>query len=109
MGLLQNGRDTLVIGDAEKAELLNAAFALGQDQPAGISDLGDQGRGLLEGRLSLHQEDWVGEHPGKLDILKSMDPARIYPQVLRELMDTISRLLTITFENWWHSVEVPED
>lgn len=76
MGLLQNGRDTLVIGDAEKAELLNAAFALGQDQPAGISDLGDQGRGLLEGRLSLHQEDWVGEHPGKLDILKSMDPAR---------------------------------
>lgn len=51
VGLLPNGRDTLVTENAEKAELLNAAFALGQDQPSGISDLGDQGRGVLKGRF----------------------------------------------------------
>lgn len=94
MGLLPNGRDTLVTEEAEKAELLNAAFALGQDQPAGMSDLGDRGRGVLEEKLSFDQKDWVQEHPGKLYILKSMGPARIYPQVLREWMDTIARPLT---------------
>lgn len=55
VGLLPNGRDTLVTENAEKAELLNAAFALGQDQQSGIYDLGDQGRGVLKGRFSLGQ------------------------------------------------------
>lgn len=57
----------------------------------------------------LIKENWVREHPGKHDILKSMGPARIYPQMLRELMDTIARPLTITFKSWWHSVAVTED
>lgn len=34
----------------------------------------------------LIEEDWIREHLGKLDILKSMCPDRVYPQELRELI-----------------------
>ncbi|KFW79099.1 hypothetical protein N305_02296, partial [Manacus vitellinus] len=56
----------------------------------------------------LVKEDWVREHPGKLDIHKSMGPEDV-STTMRELLDTIARPLTIIFEMSWQSGEVPED
>lgn len=46
-----------------------------------------QGKGMLEGRLSFGQKDWVREHLGKLYIHKSMGLDGMHPRVLRDLAE----------------------
>lgn len=41
---------------------------------------------------------FVREHLGKLHIHKFMGPDREGPKVLKELVDTVARLLSINFE-----------
>lgn len=53
--------------------------------------------------------NWVRKHVGKLDILKSTDPNRKHPWVLRELAHARMRLLIIVFERLWQSREVHEN
>lgn len=60
---------------------------------------------FISRKFPLVKEDWVKEHLGQLDIHKFMGSDRMYPQVLRELADTI----TIIFERPWSSEAVPGD
>lgn len=70
--------------DAEKVEMPNAffAFVFTGKKLSAISDSGNQGKGMLEGRF-FFKEDWVREHPGKLSIHKSISPDGLHQRVLR--------------------------
>ncbi|KFV77602.1 hypothetical protein N308_11331, partial [Struthio camelus australis] len=57
----------------------------------------------------LVEEDQVRDHLGRLDTDKSTGPDGMHPQVLKELMNIIARLLSIILERSWQSGEVPED
>lgn len=61
-----------------------------------LPDSGVQGKGILED-FSLIKEDWIREHLGKLNVLRSMGPGRMHPQVQRGLANIIARLLTSIF------------
>ena len=54
------------------------------------------------------KEDQVRDHLSKLDTQKSMGPAGMHSQVLRELTDVIAEPLSITFERSWRTGEVPQ-
>ncbi|RMC01129.1 hypothetical protein DUI87_22395 [Hirundo rustica rustica] len=89
VGPLLNEAGTLETEHTEKAQLMNDTFIFGphwQDQTAGISDPGDQGKGMLE-KFFLVKKGWVGEHLIKLVIYMSMGPGRIHRGLLRQLMD----------------------
>ncbi|GAB0207239.1 mitochondrial enolase superfamily member 1 [Grus japonensis] len=111
-GLLLNEVGALVTEHAEKAELLNAAFASVFTAKAGPQETQSLEVGEKVWRkedLPLVKEDQFREHLGKLDIHKSMGPNGMHPQVLRELADVIARPLSIIFERSWRTGEVPED
>lgn len=55
---------------------------------------------MLEARLSF---DHVREHLGDLDMHKSLGPDGMHQQALRELRDTVVRLLTLIFGRSWQS------
>lgn len=61
---------------------------------------------MLEARLSF---DHVREHLGDLDMHKSLGPDGMHQQALRELRDTVVRLLTLIFGRSWQSWKVPGD
>lgn len=66
------------------------------DQPSGISDTGDQGKGMSESRLSFLY-GWLGYRTPNRDkpsIHQSMGPDGMHTWVLRELADIMGRLLT---------------
>jgi len=44
-----------------------------------------------------------------LDCPKSMGPDRIHLRVLRELLEVIAKLLSIIYQCFWSTGEVPED
>lgn len=49
----------------QRRRLIECSLCTGlhwQDQPSGISDPGDQGKRVLEGRFPFTTEDWVREH-----------------------------------------------
>ncbi|KGL94756.1 RNA-directed DNA polymerase from mobile element jockey, partial [Charadrius vociferus] len=54
-------------------------------------------------------EDQVRDHLTNLKVCKSMGPDEIYPRVLRELADEVSKPLATIFEKSWWSGEVPGD
>ncbi|GAB0195017.1 mitochondrial enolase superfamily member 1 [Grus japonensis] len=112
VGLLLNEVGALVMGDTEKAELLNAFSASVFTAKAGPQESQTLEVGQKVWRkedLPLVEEDRVREHLSKLNIHKLMGPCGMHPRVLRELADGIARPLSIIFERSWRKGEVPED
>jgi len=71
-----------------------------------------------DGRCSIHyredeiplvEEDCVRDRLSDLDVHKSMGPDGMHPRVLRKLADVIAEPLSIIFERFWRTGEVPED
>ncbi|KFP94013.1 hypothetical protein N329_11502, partial [Haliaeetus albicilla] len=54
-------------------------------------------------------EDQVRDHLRNLKMHKSMGPDEMHPQVLRELVDEVTKPPSIIFEKLWWSNEVPTD
>lgn len=52
-------------------------------------------------------EDLVHDHPGNLDVHKSMGPDEMYPRVPKEL--ALTKLLSMIFKESWQSGKVPGD
>jgi len=82
VGPLLNELGTLMTGDTEKAELLNAAFALVFTAKAGPQEskpLDVREKACKKEDLSLVEGDWVRYHLSKLDTHKSMGPNGMHP------------------------------
>jgi len=112
VGLLLNEAGVLVMEEAEKAELLNAAFGSVFSAKAGPQE--SQAPEIREEACRMDdpplvEEDCVRDCLSNLDVHKSMDPDGIHPRVLRELADVIAEPLSIIFERSWRTGELPED
>uniref|UniRef100_A0A8B9BQA8 Cilia and flagella associated protein 61 n=1 Tax=Anser brachyrhynchus TaxID=132585 RepID=A0A8B9BQA8_9AVES len=66
---------------------------------------------IPEGRESptVIQEETVRDLLLHLECHKSMGPDKLYPRVLRELVEVIAKLLSTIYQHSWLSGEVPED
>jgi len=112
VGPLLNEVGVLVMEDAEKADLLNAAFASVFSAKAGPQEsqaLEVREESCIKDDLPLVEEDYVRDHVSNMDAPKSMGANGMHPQVLRELADVIAEPLSIVFERSWRTGEVPED
>lgn len=99
----------MVTEDKEKAELLNTFLASIFSDKTSLQESLTQETWIKEcckEDFPLVREGWVREH---LDIHKSMGSDGMHPQVLKDLVNTISRPTMIIFERLWQSGEVPED
>jgi len=111
VGLLWNEAGALVMEDTEKAVLLPAFFAsvfTAKAGPQSSQSLEVREKACRKKDLPLVEEDQVRDHLSKLDTQKSMGPAGMHSQVLRELTDVIAEPLSITFERSWRTGEVPQ-
>jgi len=112
VGPLLNQVGVLVTEDAEKAELLNAAFAsvfTAKASPQEYQATEVRQEACRKEALPLVEEDCVKDHLSNLDNHKSMGPDGMHPQALRELADVIAEPLSIIFERSWRTGEVSED
>ncbi|KFV46068.1 hypothetical protein N341_00647, partial [Tyto alba] len=55
------------------------------------------------------EEHQVRDHLRNLKMHKSMEPDEMHPWVLRQLVDEVSKPLTIISEKLWQSGELPAD
>lgn len=68
----------------------------------------EQGEGWSKKYVTLSEEDQVSEHKSKLDMIKSMEPDRMHPQVLRELADIVVKPLLVIFDHSEGMGEMPK-
>jgi len=64
------------------------------------------GNNLEKVNLPAVSEDKVLDHLKNLEVHKSVGPNKIYPQVLRELVDEVAKMLCIIFEGLWQFGEI---
>ncbi|CAM4590572.1 unnamed protein product [Lepidochelys kempii] len=109
MGPLLNGGGNVVTDDVEKAEVLNAFFALvfTDKVSSHTAVLGNTVWGGGE-QPSVVKEQ-VKNDLEKLVMHKSMGPDLMHPRVLWELADVIADPLAIISENSWQLGEVSDD
>jgi len=55
------------------------------------------------------QEEEVNELLCQLDTYKSMGPDGIHPRVLKELVEELAKPLSIIYQQYWLTGEVPDD
>ncbi|KAK4813002.1 hypothetical protein QYF61_004178 [Mycteria americana] len=110
---LVDGGGNTVTKDEEKAEVLNAFFASVFNsraecspgtQPPELEDRnGDQnGAPIIQGEM-------VSDLLHHLDTHKSMGPDEIHLRVLKELADVLTKPLSIIYQQFWLTGEVPAD
>ncbi|GAB0208346.1 mitochondrial enolase superfamily member 1 [Grus japonensis] len=103
----------IVPKDEEKAEVLNAFFASvfssktscsPGTQPPELED-----RDGEQNEAPIIQGEVVRELLHHLDTHKSMGPDEIHPRVLRELVEVLTKPLSIIYQQSWLTREVPVD
>ncbi|KAF1454703.1 putative RNA-directed DNA polymerase from transposon X-element, partial [Spheniscus demersus] len=102
----------IVTEDEEKVEVLNAFFAsvfnrqTGYPQGTRPRELEDRGE---QDEPPIIQEEAVNNLLRHLDAHKSMGPDGIHPRVLRELVEELTKPLSIIYQQSWLMGEVPDD
>jgi len=102
----------LVIWDMEEAEILNDFFAsvfTGKCSSHTAQVAGGEGRDWEKEEPPSVGEDQVQDHLRNLKVHKSMGSDEMYPQILRELVHEVAKLLSIISEKSWQSGEDPTD
>ncbi|KAJ7408906.1 rna-directed dna polymerase from mobile element jockey-like [Willisornis vidua] len=108
IGPLQDETGHLTSGDRIKAEVFSALFA-------SVFNMDEGPRGSQCRELEDHvckndqvpvEPEIVGDLLLQLDPHKSMGPDQIHPRILKELSDTITKLLLMFFEQSWECREV---
>jgi len=99
--------------DEEKAEVLNAFFASVFSSQTGYSQ-GSQPPVLEDGegegkKPHIIQKEAVNDLLCHLDTYKSVGPDGIYPRVLRDLAEELTKPLSIIYQQSWLTGEVPDD
>ncbi|KAK4814697.1 LOW QUALITY PROTEIN: hypothetical protein QYF61_025523 [Mycteria americana] len=97
----------------EQAEALNAAFASVFNSKTSCSP-GTQPpelehRDREQNEAPIIQREMVSDLLHHLDTHKSMGPGKIHPRVLRELVEVLTKLLSILYQQSWLTGEVPVD
>ncbi|KAK4806350.1 hypothetical protein QYF61_017219 [Mycteria americana] len=110
---LSDAGGNVVTKDEEKAEVLNAFFASVFNSKTSCSqgtqppELED--RDGEQNEAPITQGEMVSDPLHPLDTHKSMGPEGIHPRVLRELVEALTKPLSVFYQQSWLSGEVPVD
>jgi len=112
IGPLQEEAGDLVTQDIEKAEVLNdflTSVFSGKYSSHTAQVAEGKSRNWQSEEPPALGEDQVKEHLRNLKVHKSMGPNEMHPWVLKELVDEVTKPLSITFEKLRQCSEVPTD
>ncbi|NXH96976.1 RTJK polymerase, partial [Pachycephala philippinensis] len=110
LGSLLDVGGNLMTTDGEKAEVFNQGVSSGKM----VSPQDNCPPGLVDGVREQNsppviQEEAVRELLSHLDVHESMGPDGIHPRVMRELADELAKPLSIIYQQFWLTGEVPDD